>query len=155
MIAAGSGPNAAMALVRLGLAMRVVLGFVALCVVVLAAGCGGQSTVEAKPQTISGPVPKQPTTGTGTTTAAPTKHTGSATAGKAVFASAGCTGCHTLKAAGASGTVGPNLDQVKPPYDLVVDRVTNGRNGMPSFKGQLSPQQIQDVAAYVSSVAGQ
>ena len=34
--------------------------------------------------------------------------------GKAVFASAGCGGCHTLKAAGATGTVGPNLDALKP-----------------------------------------
>ena len=142
-----------MAVVRLGPPMRVVLGLLALCVVVLAAGCGGQSTVQAAPQTVSGPVPKQPTTPSNTT-APPTKHTGNATAGKAVFASAGCTGCHTLKAAGATGTVGPNLDQVKPPYDLVVDRVTNGLDGMPSFKGQLQPQQIQDVAAYVSSVAG-
>ena len=133
--------------------MRVAIGFLALVAVVLAAGCGGQSTVQATPETVSGPVPKQPTTTTGTTTA-PTKHTGNATAGKAVFASAGCTGCHTLKAAGATGTVGPNLDQAKPPYDLVVTRVTNGLGGMPSFKGQLSSQQIQDVAAYVSSVAG-
>ena len=48
----------------------------------------------------------------------------------------------------------PNLDEAKPPYDLVVDRVTNGKGVMPPFKGQLSEQQIQDVAAYVSSVAG-
>ena len=39
--------------------------------------------------------------------------------------------------------------------ELVVDRVTNGMGAMPSFKGQLDDQQIQDVAAYVSSVAGQ
>jgi mono/diheme cytochrome c family protein len=35
-----------------------------------------------------------------------------------------------------------------------VARVTRGKGGMPSFKGQLSPKQIQDVAAYVSSSAG-
>ena len=34
--------------------------------------------------------------------------------GKKVFASAGCVGCHTLKDAGSTGTVGPNLDQLKP-----------------------------------------
>jgi cytochrome c oxidase subunit 1 len=70
-------------------------------------------------------------------------------AGRQVFASAGCGGCHTLRDAGASGTVGPNLDQAKPPLALVVDRVTNGRGGMPAFGGQLSPAQIEAVASYV------
>jgi mono/diheme cytochrome c family protein len=74
--------------------------------------------------------------------------------GKQVFGSAGCTSCHTLKDAGSTGTVGPNLDQAKPPKSLVVDRVTNGKGAMPSFKGQLSAAQIDAVAAYVSSVAG-
>ena len=76
------------------------------------------------------------------------------TNGKQIFLTAGCTGCHTLKDAGSTGTVGPNLDQKKPPESLVVNRVTNGRGVMPSFKGKLSRQQIQAVAKYVSSVAG-
>ena len=80
--------------------------------------------------------------------------TGDATAGKEVFATAGCTACHTLADAGSTGTVGPNLDQAKPPATLVVQRVTNGKGAMPPFKGQLSETQIEDVAAYVSSVAG-
>ncbi len=79
---------------------------------------------------------------------------GDAAAGKKVFESAGCTSCHTLADAGASGSVGPDLDSAKPAYSLVVDRVTNGRGVMPSFKGQLDEKQIEDVAAYVSSVAG-
>jgi mono/diheme cytochrome c family protein len=79
---------------------------------------------------------------------------GNAEAGAAVFASAGCVSCHTLAAANATGTVGPNLDEAKPSYDKVVERVTNGKAPMPSFKGQLSEQQIQDVAAYVSQNAG-
>ena len=74
--------------------------------------------------------------------------------GKQVFMTAGCTSCHTLADAGASGTVGPNLDEAKPSKALVVDRVTNGRGGMPPFKGQLSDAEIAAVAAYVSSVAG-
>ena len=77
-----------------------------------------------------------------------------AAAGKEVFASAGCGSCHTLADAGAKGSVGPNLDEVKPSADRVVDRVTNGQGVMPPFKDQLDEQQIQDVAAYVSSVAG-
>ncbi len=74
---------------------------------------------------------------------------GDAEAGEAVFESAGCVSCHTLEAAGSTGAVGPNLDEAKPDHDLVVDRVTNGSGAMPSFKGQLSEKQIQDVAAYV------
>ncbi len=74
--------------------------------------------------------------------------------GKPVFASAGCGSCHTLKDAGATGTVGPNLDAVKPALALVIDRVTHGKGGMPAFAGQLSKAQIQAVAQYVSSVAG-
>lgn len=76
-------------------------------------------------------------------------------AGKAVFASAGCGGCHTLADAGTSGTVGPNLDRSKPSFELAVDRVTNGSGAMPSFADQLSEEQIRDVAAYVSSAAGE
>ena len=90
--------------------------------------------------------------GHGTTTEPAT--TGDATAGKEVFATAGCEACHTLADAGSTGTVGPNLDQAKPPATLVVQRVTNGKGPMPPFKGQLSEKQIEDVAAYVSSVAG-
>ena len=74
---------------------------------------------------------------------------GDATAGKAVFTSAGCVGCHTLKAAGATGTVGPNLDQLKPAYAKVVHQVEVGGGPMPAFKNTLSPKQIQDVAAFV------
>ena len=104
-----------------------------------------ESTAEAQPG---------PGGGETTTPTTPTAPAGDATAGKQVFATAGCTSCHTLKDAGATGTVGPNLDEAKPPASLVVDRVTHGKGVMPSFSGQLSEQQIQDVAAYVSSVAG-
>ena len=75
---------------------------------------------------------------------------GDAAAGKAVFASAGCGGCHTLKAAGASGTVGPNLDELHPNFKAVHDQVEHGGGGMPPFHGQLSWVRT----AYVSSSAG-
>jgi mono/diheme cytochrome c family protein len=75
-------------------------------------------------------------------------------AGKKVFASAGCATCHTLKDAGSTGMIGPNLDQLKPSMAAVQKQVTNGGGAMPAFKGQLSSQQIDDVATYVSSVAG-
>ena len=99
------------------------------------------------------------TTGTETeTTETETTETseggGDAAAGRQVFETAGCVSCHTLSDAGATGTVGPNLDQAQPPAELVVERVTNGQGVMPPFKDSLSEQQIQDVAAYVSSAAG-
>jgi mono/diheme cytochrome c family protein len=102
----------------------------------LLAGCGGK-TVSPTPETVEGTLP----------TVSEAK--GDPTAGKQVFATAGCKSCHTLKDAGATGTIGPNLDQKKPPLNLVIDRVTNGKGVMPSFGGQLSQQQIADVAAYV------
>jgi mono/diheme cytochrome c family protein len=74
--------------------------------------------------------------------------------GAAVFTDAGCSSCHTLSAAGASGTVGPNLDELRPTQEQVVAIVTNGRGAMPSFADQLSPEEIQAVATYVSSSAG-
>ena len=91
---------------------------------------------------------------TQTETTETTEGGGDPAAGKDVFATAGCVSCHTLADAGASGTIGPNLDQARPPAELVVERVTNGQGAMPSFKASLSEQQIQDVAAYVSSAAG-
>lgn len=76
------------------------------------------------------------------------------TDGKELFAQAGCGACHTLKDAGSSGAIGPNLDAVKPAKELVIQRVTNGKGVMPSFKGKLSDDQIGAVADYVSGVAG-
>lgn len=74
--------------------------------------------------------------------------------GAQVFASAGCGGCHTLAASGASGTIGPNLDILRPSLNQVIARVTAGGGVMPAFGGRLTTAQIQDVAVYVSSVAG-
>jgi cbb3-type cytochrome c oxidase subunit III len=75
------------------------------------------------------------------------------TNGQAIF-KANCASCHTLAAAGSTGTVGPNLDQLKPAMAVVVRQVTNGGSIMPAFKGKLSAAQIQAVAKYVSSSAG-
>ena len=54
----------------------------------------------------------------------------------------------------ATGNVGPNLDQLKPSKARVASQVETGGAIMPSFKGRLSPAQIQAVAGYVASVAG-
>jgi cbb3-type cytochrome c oxidase subunit III len=76
-----------------------------------------------------------------------------ATSGKDIF-TANCGSCHTLKDAGTSGSVGPNLDQLKPAEARVQRQVTNGGSVMPAFKGTLTDAQITTVAKYVSSVAG-
>ena len=75
-------------------------------------------------------------------------------AGKKVFASTGCGGCHTLADAGTTGTVGPNLDELKPSAEQVSAIVTSGKGQMPPYGGSLTPQQISDVADYVSQAAG-
>ncbi len=112
-----------------------------------AASSGGGATTE--PATTAAE-----TTGPATTAAETTEEAaageGDPVAGKAVFASAGCGSCHTFADAGSTGNVGPNLDDASPSYDKAVERVTNGKPPMPSFQGQLTEQQIADVAAYVS-----
>jgi cbb3-type cytochrome c oxidase subunit III len=89
--------------------------------------------------------------GTGSATTTPPAQLGNN--GQAIF-KADCSSCHTLKAAGSTGTVGPNLDQLKPKQATVVHQVTNGGAVMPAFKGKLTPAQIQAVASFVSSSAG-
>ena len=120
---------------------------------VLAAGCDtskpGEKTAAPLPSTVVGTVPKAQAV------AIPAQYKkGDPTAGKQVFETAGCKGCHTLKAAGATGTVGPNLDQVKPPLSKVVTQVLNGGPVMPPFKSSLSTKQIADVAAFVVTSTG-
>ena len=75
------------------------------------------------------------------------------TDGKSIFASAGCGSCHVLADAGTSGTIGPNLDQSQPTVELAIDRVTNGSGQMPSFKDDLTEEQIRAVAEYVNEAA--
>jgi mono/diheme cytochrome c family protein len=121
-----------------------------ICLVVVAAalllaGCGSEGVVAPVPVKVVGTLPK-PTVEPVTPAF---KLKGDPVAGKKIFLQAGCKSCHTLADAGATGTVGPNLDQAKPDYRLATARVTLGKGGMPSFKGQLTPQQIADVAAYV------
>jgi mono/diheme cytochrome c family protein len=78
--------------------------------------------------------------------------------GRAVF-SRTCATCHTLAASDAVGRVGPNLDTLydgKVPAALVLDAIQHGRalgrGQMPA--GLLQGVDAQDVAAYVSAVAG-
>jgi mono/diheme cytochrome c family protein len=79
-----------------------------------------------------------------------------------------CAVCHTLAAANAIGKVGPNLDVLRPPYQLVLNTINNGclpnpppnlsqeaclgQGVMPS--GILAGKQAQEVASFVAAVAG-
>jgi mono/diheme cytochrome c family protein len=127
-----------------------IVAIAALALAAVLAGCGAEGVVAPTPVTVVGALPK-PTLEPATPAF---KLKGDPTAGKAIFLSAGCTGCHTLADAKATGTVGPNLDQAKPDYRLATARVTLGKGQMPSFKGQLSAQQIADVASYVVKATG-
>jgi len=120
---------------------------------VLAVGCDtskpGEKTVSPLPVTVQGTVPQVKQA----PLPAVYKH-GDSTAGKQVFQTAGCSGCHTLAQANAHGTVGPNLDSIKPALSIVVHQVVNGGAVMPAFKGRLSTKQIADVSAFVVKATG-
>jgi mono/diheme cytochrome c family protein len=118
-----------------------------LAIVVLAlAGCGGDDDEGGSADT--------GTTTQEQTTTQETTGTEASAAGKEVFTE-NCGGCHTLADAGTNGSQGPNLDEIQPSESAAQRQVENGGGGMPAFGDRLSAQQIQDVAAYVSSVAGQ
>jgi len=133
--------------------------FIGVCALLFAAQIGavlwvtGTQEVEEHAAAETTPATTAPATTTPTKTT-PAAEPGDAAAGRQVFLTAGCTACHTLKDAKASGTVGPNLDDKKPPYALVIDRVTHGKGVMPPFSSKLSQTEIQNVAKYVSSIAG-
>jgi cbb3-type cytochrome c oxidase subunit III len=77
----------------------------------------------------------------------------SGTNGKQIFITK-CGGCHTLKDAGTTGTQGPNLDLLKPPFARIKSQVIKGGGIMPAFKGVLTDAQINAVAKYVADHAG-
>ena len=133
---------------------RIVLALLLALLTFAGTACGGGEEVA--------PVPEgRETTGTATETAGPTgtetettaeesqpAAQGDPAAGKPIFTE-NCGGCHVLEEAGTQGTIGPNLDDSQPDYELAVDRVTNGQGAMPAFGDRLSEKQIADVAAYV------
>jgi cbb3-type cytochrome c oxidase subunit III len=116
---------------RLGIA-------VSLVALVLVSACGGSDNSSS---------------GGGSSSSSASGSASASAQGKQVF-TANCKGCHTLKDAGATGSVGPNLDDLAPDKATVVRQVNNGGGPMPAFKGKLSSAQINAVASYVSSVAG-
>ena len=67
-----------------------------------------------------------------------------------------CSSCHVLKAAGSTGTIGPDLDDLKPLEEQVRGVVTEGLGVMPAFgeEGILSKEEIDIVSFYVANSSG-
>tara|TARA_B100001250_G_scaffold308374_1_gene270277 strand:- start:559 stop:885 length:327 start_codon:yes stop_codon:yes gene_type:complete len=71
--------------------------------------------------------------------------------GKIIFLENGnCAMCHTLLDAGSDANIGPNLNEIRPDIMRVIAAVTNGIGVMPAYQGELSPEEIEAVAYYVS-----
>ena len=76
--------------------------------------------------------------------------------GKDIFLNiAVCSTCHILADAGSDGQIGPNLNEIRPDKIRVIKSVTNGIGVMPAYEGQLSTEEIEAVAHYVSISANQ
>lgn len=119
------------------MARLVSLAIVALVLGLAGVGCGGDDNESATTETTT----EETTTG------------GGSEAGREVFA-ANCGSCHTLSDAGTSGGIGPNLDTIGLDASAVENQVRNGGGGMPAFEGQLSDDEIAQVAAYVAANDG-
>ena len=109
-------------------------------------------------------IPAWAITNEGTESASPEEVASNLETGKELFVT-NCGACHTLAKAGTDGVVGPNLDDLLAPPSAtapdpstikprVLSAIENGVAGrMP--KGVLSGQQADEVATFVSQVAGQ
>jgi mono/diheme cytochrome c family protein len=111
----------------------------------LAAGCGGDEPGE--------PADSGVTSGGGGSaqTQQQTQAAGGGAEAKSTFANT-CGGCHTLKAAGTNGNVGPNLDELKPDQQTVLNAIKTGPAVMP--ENLLQGAEAEAVATYVSENAG-
>ena len=65
-----------------------------------------------------------------------------------------CAMCHELLDAGSPKGLGPNMDIKRPSRAMTIKAVTQGVGIMPTQKGILTKQQIEDVAEYLSEIAG-
>jgi mono/diheme cytochrome c family protein len=68
-----------------------------------------------------------------------------------------CAQCHTLSASKAVAQVGPSLDTLRPPKELVLDAIEKGRaRGSGQMgAGIYTGEDAEDVAAYVAKAVGQ
>ncbi len=121
------------------------LAAVLAALVLLAAGCGGETTKAAAPETVVGTIQQE------------TLPQGDPKQGVAIFKQQGCASCHTLEQADAHGNVGPNLNEALKGADeefirtSIVNPNAEVAKGyqpgiMPSFD-QLPEQQLADLVA--------
>src|SRR5918998_101463 len=110
------------------MSMRRILTLIGIGAVLAFAGCGD----EEEPAGGGGAAQEEAPTEEATPTA--TEDTGGTTAGangKQLF-TVTCGGCHVLSDAGTSGPVGPNLDELKPDKQRVVNAIEKGPGAMPA-----------------------
>jgi mono/diheme cytochrome c family protein len=92
--------------------------------------------------------------------------------GDQIFTAAGCAGCHTFGPAGSTGTIGPNLDDLKTAAanrepgksaeEYIRESLTapdaflvqGFGNVMPSFEGRLTDEQINALVDYLLQTGG-
>lgn len=74
---------------------------------------------------------------------------GDTSSGASLYASY-CASCH---GSDAQGGYGPALAGISD-SNAVIDMILNGGDGMPSFSGSLSDQDIADILAYLGSLGG-
>ena len=71
--------------------------------------------------------------------------------GKDIFLNkAACSTCHTLADASSDSQIGPNLNEIRPNKMRVIHVVTNGIGVMPAYEGELTTEEIEAVAHYIS-----
>jgi mono/diheme cytochrome c family protein len=129
------------------LAGLLVLGVIAIVYVLASQGLGSSEGSNVQP-------PAAQASTTTETQAVPTVTQAAqppAGAGRDQFAST-CGACHTLAAAGTTGTVGPNLDDLKPDQATVQAAINSGPGAMPA--NLLTGAQAQQVASFVATSAG-
>ena len=74
--------------------------------------------------------------------------------GKEIFLNDGnCASCHSLTDAQSIAMIGPNLDEIRPSLEKVLATVTNGIGVMPAYQGELTLEEIESVAYYVSEAS--
>jgi mono/diheme cytochrome c family protein len=122
-------------------------------------GCGGSTNSIRSPSTSSTSISSNPSNTNNTSSEnkdgkqnvpATPASAGDQINGKKLF-TANCMACH---GDGDGGHNGPSLTESKITKDrsLVVKQITDGGKTMPPFKGTLTDQQIQDLAAYITEV---
>jgi mono/diheme cytochrome c family protein len=69
----------------------------------------------------------------------------------ALFVAAGCGDCHGLRAAGAAGGSGPDFDASEVLTRAQIrSGIFEGANGMPSYRGQLSPREVRELVDLIA-----